>query len=254
MKSIVEKNYNSRALVEMWGDFINWRKRRQGEKGFLKRILEKNNARKVFESCLGDGCDSIYLLMEGFDVLSNDLDLEFIKKAQENARRENVKLNITSHDWRELDKYFEKENFDAVLCLGNSLTYLFAKRDQLKTLKQFYRLLKKGGILIIDERNYQYFLDNKDQILEGNFRYSGKYVYCGNRVHAHPIKITNNKVVMGYNDTTRKKKGYLILYPFGKNELLELLKRTGFKKIKQYSDFKVRHNKKADFYIYVCKK
>ena len=254
MKALIKENYNSKTLVEMWGDFIDWKKRRKGENGFLKKILEKNNARDVFESCLGDGCDSIYLIKEGFEVTSNDLDVEFIKKAQENARKENVKLNITSFDWRELEKHFEKEKFDAVLCLGNSLTYLFKKPDRLKTLKQFYKILKKGGVLVIDERNYQYFLDNKEQILGGNFIYSGKYVYCGNKVHGKPIEIKKNKVVMEYADTLRKKKGHLTLYPFWKGEMLLLLKTAGFKEIAQYSDYKKGFNQKADFYTYVCKK
>lgn len=248
-----KKKYGS-DLVEMWADFIDWQKRRKGENGFLKNTLEKNNAIAIFDSCLGDGCDSIYLIKEGFEVTSNDLDPGFIKKAQENARKENVKLHVTSFDWRKLDKHFEKEKFDAVLCVGNSLTHLFKLTDRTKTLWQFHRLLKENGILIIDERNYQYILDNKKEILGGKFRYKRKYVYCGSTVHGYPIKIANNKVVMEYNDTIRKKKAQLALYPFKKNELLKLLEKTGFRKITQYSDYKKGFDEKADFYTYVCVK
>ncbi|MBU2100486.1 class I SAM-dependent methyltransferase [Candidatus Micrarchaeota archaeon] len=254
MSSIVAENYNSKAVVNLWPDFIDWSKRRQGENGFLKKTLEKNKVNSVFDSCLGDGCDSIYLLKEGFDVTSNDFDLEFIKKAQENARKENVKLNISSFDWRELGRHYDKESFDAVLCLGNSLTYLFCKKDQLNTLRQFYKILKKDGILVIDERNYQYFLDEKDEILKGNFRYSGKFVYCGKKVHAYPIKIEKNRVVMEYSDKNKKNKGNLVLYPFRRNEMKKLLAEAGFKKIQQFSDYKKEFNPDADFYIYVCRK
>ncbi len=253
MDSFFEQNYNSVDLAEMW-TVIDWNKRRAGEKGFLKKTLEKNKVNSVFESSLGDGCDSIYLIKEGFDVTSNDLDFEFIKKAKENARKENIKLNVTSFDWRELGKHFDEKSFDSVLCLGNSLTYLFKKDNQLKVLKEFYDLIKKNGILIIDERNYQYFLDKRKEILEGNFNYSKNFVYCGNTVLAFPVEITEEKVVMQYIDNKRKKKAKLILYPFKKGELQALLKETGFNEIQVFSDYKKGFNPEADFYAYVCTK
>ncbi len=254
MKSIYEENYHSKAFVEILPDFIGWVGRRKAEGGFLKKILEKNNCRKVFESSLGDGCDSIYLLKEGFDVTSNDLDLDFIKKAQQNARNQRVKLNITSFDWRRLGTKIEKESFDAVLCLGNSLTYLFRRKDQLKTLRQFYTILKKNGVLLIDERNYQFFLDNSEKFLGENYVCRKKVVYCGEKVDAKPVFISKNKIVFEYFHKEKKIKSRLILYPFKDGELLALLKEAGFKKIQQFSDFKKGKDNKADFFTYVAYK
>ena len=167
---IHKENYNSKALVEMWADFIDWNKRRQGENGFLLNTLNKFHCQKIFDACFGDGADSIHLLKNGFNVTSNDLDNLFIQKAKENANKYNVTLNITKHDWRDLDKHFEDKSFDTVFCLGNSLTYLFEKKDQLKTLKNFLKIIKDNGILIIDERNYQSILDKREKSSrKGNF-------------------------------------------------------------------------------------
>jgi SAM-dependent methyltransferase len=253
MDDICPENYNSKILVEMWSDFIDWGKRRLGEKGFLVKQLKRFNCATVFDSCLGDGADSIYLIKGGFDVTSNDIDNLFIENAKANAARSGVALKITEFDWRELDKHFKQGRFDAVLCLGNSLTYLFKREDQLKTLKNFLFLLRDCGILIIDERNYQYFLDKREEILkEGKFRYSKKYVYCGDKVHGAPIEISEDKVRMQYTDERTGKKGYLALYPFKRNELSDLLKGAGFTKIEQFSDYKKGYNPNADFYQYVC--
>ena len=254
MSSIHPENYNSKVLVEMWGDFIDWDKRRAGENGFLLGQLKHFNCKKVFDSCLGDGADSIYLLKEGFDVVSNDLDKLFIEKAQKHAKQARIELDITEIDWLDIKKNFKPESFDAVTCLGNSLTYLFKREDQAKALKNFWFLLKKGGILIVDERNYQYLLDKKDEILNGEFCYSKKYVYCGDKVHGEPIEISEDKVRMEYTDERTGKKGYLMLYPFKRDELLNLLKETGFSKIEQYSDYKKGLNQEADFYQYVVVK
>ena len=252
--SLVEENYNSQNLVEMWREFIDWEKRRVGEDGFLVKQFKQHNIKKVFDASLGDGCDSVYLLKEGFDVTSNEIDNVFLEKARLNAKEDGVELKLTYLDWRNLDKELEEESFDAVICLGNSLTYLFKQKDQLQALDQFKRLLKKGGVLIVDERNYQYILDNKEEILKGNFKYSGDYVYCGDKVHGVPVEITDNKVKMEYTHSENGKKGYLVLYPFKRGDVKGLLEKTGFSTIQQFSDFQEGEKLEADFYQYVCVK
>jgi SAM-dependent methyltransferase len=253
MKNIQKKNYNSKVLVEMWTDFIDWKKRRKGENGFLLKQLKKHRCQKVFDACCGDGADSVHLLKNKLDVTSNDIDKLFIKKARENAKRNRVQLTVTSYDWRRLDKHFKPNSFDAILCLGNSLTYLFKKTDRLKTLYNFRRILQFGGVLIIDERNYQYMLDEQEEILKKHkFNYSGKFVYCGDKVHGAPVEISDKKVRMEYTDEQTTKRGYLVLCPFKRRELLNLLQESDFTKIEQYSDYKKGFRKTADFYQYVC--
>ena len=249
MKSLYRENYNSPTLVDFWGEFIDWKKRRKGENGTLIRILKQNNCSKVLDASLGDGCDSIYLLKEGFEVTSNEIDSLFIEKALLNARKEKVELNVTNHDWRELDAKFPEGSFDAVILLGNSLTYLFSKKDQLKTLIAFRNILREGGVLLIDERNYDYIRSHEREIMHGKFRYSGKYVYCGSKVHAKPVEIQKNKVLMQYEHENGKT-AFLALYPFKKGELKRLLKKAGFEKTTQYSDYKEGCEDNADFYQY----
>src|SRR4030042_2838084 len=252
--AVMRENYNSKNLVEMWGNLIDWKKRRKGENGFLVNQLRKHNASKIFDAALGDGCDSIYLLQQGFDVMSNEIDKVFLTKALHNAEANNTQLKISDLDWRELNKELDAEFFDAVIILGNSLTYLFTKEAQLKALEQFYRILKKGGILIVDERNYQNILDNREKILKGDFNYSGKYVYCGEKVHARPIELSDNRAKFEYADERTNKKAHLVMYPWKRGELKKLLQKTGFTSIQQYSDYSLEENPDADFYQYVCVK
>ena len=57
-----------------------------------------------------------------------------------------------------------EEGYDAIICMGNSFAHLpdyhGDNRDHVAALKQFHNLLKAGGILIIDHRNYDYILDH----------------------------------------------------------------------------------------------
>ena len=248
---------NPKDLVEIWGEFIDWDGRREGEDCFLVRQLQQHDCHKVFDSTLGDGCDTIYLRKEGFEVWSNEIDPDFERKARENAAKKHIPLEpppLTHADWRNLDREptLKAYSFDATICLGNSLTYLFDRRDQLIALEQFRRLLRPGGILIIDERNYQYWLADKDRILrEHEVRYKHRYVYIAEKVEAYPVFIDPAEVVIEYSHRDGRW-GRLHLYPFKRGEMKELLERAGFEQIEQFSDYNAEYTELADFYHYVC--
>ena len=54
------------------------------------------------------------------------------------------------------------EQFDAVICLGNSFAHLpdfeGDLRNQRRAITNFARCVKPGGFLLIDHRNYDYIL------------------------------------------------------------------------------------------------
>jgi len=195
---------NRRLLVEMWSGYVNWMRREKAENGWLIHQLNSHNCNKVFDAALGDGCDSIRLIKAGFCVTSNDVDRLFILKAVENAIKHKVQLKITNLDWRELNKKIPPQSFDAVLCLGNSFTCLFDLKSQIKAITQFHSITKNGGILLIDERNYQHILDNRRKILSGQLVSTGEPLYCGKNVHSRPIEIKKSR--SNGNSWTREQK------------------------------------------------
>ena len=136
--------------------------------------------------------------------------------------------------------------------MGNSFTYLFGKKHQLAALRQFKKLLKPDGVLLIDERNYQYMLDNSQNILRGNFRYKGANTYCGTSVHGQPISIREDKITVAYSNSEGETIGRLSFYPFKKGELHGLLEETGFDDIDQWGDFTKGENQSCDFFQYVA--
>jgi SAM-dependent methyltransferase len=243
---------NSKLLVEMWGDYIRWEQRWKTVGKWLVKQLRRHNCQKIFDSALGDGCDSIYLVKKGFDVISNDVEKLFIKKAIKNAKKYKVQLQITNLDWRELTQKIPKGTFDAVLCLGNSLTCLFEREDQIIALREFKKILKKNGILIIDERNYQLILDNRERFLKGEYSTTGKFLYCGKYVHSKPVLIREDLIKFEVFDLRSGKKAYFFVYPFKKGELQKLLFKANFRKIEKYSDYKYCDDPLASYYTYIC--
>ena len=237
-------NLNTKILANLWPDFVDYKKRSTKEIKFILSQIKDIKNPKIFDSTLGSGATSIGLKKTGKDVISNEVDSYYIRIAKEEARKQKVTLDIRSFDWRELDTKLD-DKFDVVLCLGNSLTYLFKKEDQLKTLNNLRNILKHKGKLIIDERNYPSIINN-------HYKHSKKYIYCGEKVDAKPIYVSNTMVIMEYSKG--KQKAHLVLYPFREDELYNLLKDTGFKKIKRYYDYKEKKDKDCEFITYVAEK
>ena len=242
---------NSRKLAGMWGSFVNWDRRLLAEGPFLLERLKGHGCRRVFDAALGEGGLSIFLLKNGFEVVSNELDFEFRKAAIENAKREGVGLDVTGYYWQELHRHFRQGSFDAVVCEGNSLCCEPSRAGRSKAVGNFHYLLGQEGMLEIDERNFGYILDQRKEILEGNFRYSGNFIYCGERIHAIPVKISGRSVVMQYTDGADGKRGYLNIYPFKNGELVSLIYAAGFSRVESFSDFRPGFDPNADFHMHV---
>jgi len=246
---------NSRIRADMWSDFVGWDNRRRGENGFLINKLKEHDCKKVLDIALGDGVDTIFLLQQGFEVSSNEVDSAFRQKAIENAKKDGLSIKPTSADWRELGDVYPENSFDAVICMGNSLTCLFGEENRLEALEQIRKVLKPGGMLIVDERNFQRILDNREDALAGTLHSTGKFLYTGtSKVKASFVEVNDNFVLVEYHHIETDKKAYYKAYPFKRGELQGLLQEAGFTKLQTFSDYSPNQNTDADFYEYVCVK
>jgi len=58
----------------------------------------------------------------------------------------------------------DSEGFDAILCMGNSFAHLpdvhGDQREHKRAIANFHSMLKPGGVLVIDHRNYDHILDD----------------------------------------------------------------------------------------------
>lgn len=241
----------SDILIEMIEGFEVW-KDKVGHKEFLKSTLEEISG-EILDAALGLGGDAVFLAGLGLNIVGNDIDPFAVQRAKENVRKNGVRFPITEYDWKDFHKYFNNR-FGGVLCIGNSLTYLFSRKEQLGVLGNFRNSLREEGVLIVDERNFQYMFDHSKEIRQGKFKYPGIYKLSEDHVKLVPIGISRKEVKM---QARSKQTGHVLdikFYPFKRNELLGLLRETGFSKIEQYSDYFPGFNPNADFYQYVCVK
>jgi len=258
MTRVLARNYSPEVLMEMVEGFERWKDKTKHREFLLAVLSEAQEEGRmpirasVLDAALGVGHDAIYLAREeGFDVSGNDIDGSALATAEENARKAEVSLRLSQLNWLGLRS---PEKYDAVLCVGNSLTYLFDKKARADALTNFINLLDDDRILIIDERNYQYMFDHARDIGRGRFQYPGIYARSEDDVHLTPISIRQGEVRMRARSSQTRHILDLKFYPFKRNELLGLLRETGFRKIEQYSDYVPGFNPNADFYQYVCTK
>lgn len=232
MKNGIKKGWKqySKKKVQLWDDFIDWDRRKAGESRFFVEMLRKHNVTKILDIACGSGYDSIRLSKEGFIVKSCDGSKVMIRMARENAKANGVRLDVCQCDWRNLVEKFH-ERFDAVICLGNSFTHLFSAPDRRSVLNQIYFLLNPGGVLIIDQRNYDYLQAH-------GYKSKHKYVYCSKNFTVDIVK--NEKSLIKVRYTHRNGEFFTLeLYPIKIREFQELLKHAGFS-VKTYGDFEAR--------------
>ncbi len=235
------------GFVDKWDDLIGWESRAQSENTFFIDALKERGAKKVLDAATGTGFHSIRLIQNGFEVTSVDGSPHMLSKAFENARRYDIVLRTVNADWRWLNRDIHDE-YDAIICLGNSFTHLFSERDRRKTLAEFYAALRHNGVLILDQRNY-------DAILDRGFSSKHTFYYCGENVKAEPEYVDDGLARFRYEFADDNSVYHLNMFPLRKDYTRRLMSEVGFQRIKTFGDFQeTYHQEEQDFFIHIAEK
>ena len=138
------------AVYEVMND---WPSRLAFELPFLRRALEQARARTLLEVACGGGHHAIALALEGYTVSGADLSAAMIDLARRNAAQPDVSIRFEQAGFADIGTPFNV-TFDAVLCLGNSLPHVLTEKDQLAALTAMHGRLRHGGVLVLQNLNY----------------------------------------------------------------------------------------------------
>lgn len=135
---------------------------------FLQNVVNKLGLKqkmKLIDLACGKGRHSIFLNKLGFDVTGVDLAPQSIAAARQ---FENSRLHFEVHDLRKLP--YERE-FDVALNLFTSFGYFDCDDTNQKVINEVYRILKPGGLILIDFMNVRTVLKKlvpqETKIIEG---------------------------------------------------------------------------------------
>lgn len=229
-------------FVARWDELIDWKKRAAGEGSFFTDLLLRAGACRVLDVSTGTGFHAVQLRRAGFDVVACDGSRTMFERARVNFARYRLDIPLLRLDWHCLSPELLC-TFDAVVCLGSSLCHLFDERERVEVLRRFHSLLKPGGVLLIDQRNFQ-------AILGGHFSSSGRYYYCGKsaRVTLGELSPSLCEFVYTFNDGACFR---LRVFPILPQQLRKEMAMAGFQVGKSFGDFKYVYNPmRADFIIH----
>jgi len=219
----------TRDFVSRWDELIDWDKRAAGEGSFFVDLLSKLGAETVIDVSTGSGFHAVQLHKAGFNVLACDGSPTMVERARINAKSRGLDIPILQRDWLELDPR-RLGTFDAVLCLGSSLCHVFDKYDRHWVLRRFRQLLKPGGLLVVDQRNFR-------AIRAGRFKSSGRYYYCGRNAEVSLGQVSDQlcEFIYTFSDGACYR---LQVYPILPEELKGEISEAGFFWPQSFGDFR----------------
>jgi glycine/sarcosine N-methyltransferase len=265
-----------KRLADAWEAYVDEEHRLNGAPGggsrglaaFLEDVLQGHRSGRILDAAAGIGSDSLWLIRQKIDVTANEIEAYFAVALREKFAAVGIEEpQLVRVDWRTLTDIYRGEWFEVVLVLGNSLCLVRNTDDRMRCLREFRDILKPGGILVVDERNWNYILRDRDDILSDpiqKFRYP-RVIYTGTEVRSYPVAISKDAVVLEFfeaphtrrNPTGRPKViGKIETYPIVEPSLSEMLADAAFRDVTTYSDLELRDpiDPEATFYTYTARK
>jgi D-alanine-D-alanine ligase len=118
-------------------------------------ILNMAPTDKILDLCCGQGRISLELAKRGFsNVEGVDRSHYLIQRGKTQAKKEGLSIKFKEGDARKLR--YAPDTFDVVMILGNSFGYFETVEDDMRVIKEVFRVLKPWGKVLIDVTDGEY--------------------------------------------------------------------------------------------------
>jgi 2-polyprenyl-3-methyl-5-hydroxy-6-metoxy-1,4-benzoquinol methylase len=228
--------------------FVNWPERLKLELPFLEAWLATIDAgsdagsvaggrpKRVLDAACGTGMHAIELARRGYSVAGADLSAGMIERAAANARAAGVRVDFRVAGFGELAGTFS--DFDALLCLGNSLPHILTLEELAAVLGDFFACLRPGGLVLVQNRNFDAVLASRERWMPPEGRQIGDQEWLFLRFYDFDQDglITFHVVTLARQGETgwQQKDASTRLYPLRAEELVRIVEVAGFQQISRY--------------------
>lgn len=137
---------------------------------------------RVLDCAAGTGQLAVGLARRGFEVVASDASPGMVERTARLAAERGAAVRAVTCPWENLDPDGLGGSFDAVFCVGNSLTHAGGRTARRIALQRMASLLRGGGLLVLTSRNWELIrqratgLEIADQMVERHGR-QGLVVY-----------------------------------------------------------------------------
>jgi len=157
------------AFSSDYDRFINWNNRLAFELPFIQNQLAglgSLSSLNILDAACGTGMHALALARLGCRMTGADLSQGMIERARANAAAADLPVSFLQAGFGQLSTALPPRSFDALLCLGNSLPHLLTPSDLAAALRDFARVLRPGGLLLIQNRNFDAVMARRERWME----------------------------------------------------------------------------------------
>jgi D-alanine-D-alanine ligase len=242
-----------RVKKDWWKDFFNSiylitdarsvgnAKLTSREVDLIEKILNLDRTDRILDLFGGQGRHSIELAKRGYRDLSVvDYSDYLINLGRKLAKREKLKINFYQGDAR--CTKLADGNYSAIIVMANSFGYFCEERENLRVLKEIYRLLKVKGRLLLDLANPEY---TKNSLRPVSWHRIGADIGVFRKREIRNNLIKTREIVISQRKGLLRDGSYCERI-YDKTRITQLLKKIGFKNIKIINKLSF-HKKKQDY-------
>ena len=200
---------------------------------YFKSLFSKRKIKDILDCSCGTGQMTIPLMKLGYNVTGSDINPKMLNQAKKNAAQEDLVGNFIKSDFCELPKNINRE-FDLVMNTGNSLADV--KNSSIsKAILSMDAVLKPGGILYIDSRNWEIITQRQQR-----FYLSNPIIRDKGRINILQVwdYLKNGSMTFNYllseeieNRIVSKRQFYTHHYPFKLKDIVSVLEKLEYQKI-----------------------
>jgi 2-polyprenyl-3-methyl-5-hydroxy-6-metoxy-1,4-benzoquinol methylase len=202
---------------------------------FIAKLHSSLRGLKVLDVGCSTGSLAMKLAEKGAIVDAIDFDKEMIEQAKAKAASCSFDVKFEAMDMLCIEKNYKPESFDSMVCFGNTLVHLSNHNEIESFFKQVYSLLKPNGRFSFQILNYSHIINKKlaqlPLIDNEHIRFERYYEYDNLPYINFDTKLTvkaNSEII---NNSIK-------LLAIQLDDLLALLKKSGFQNIEYFSNFK----------------
>ena len=231
------------VLSQDYDRFVNWKNRLAFEIPFIEKQIaalegSKTQPLDILDTACGTGMHAIALAQRGHRVSGADLYDEMVQVSRRNAENADVNVRFSTAAFGELASVFGENAFDMVFCLGNSLPHLLSAEALITALRDFAACLRPGGMVLIQNRNFDAVMQQRDRWMEPQVHREGSVEWIFQRfydflpeglIHFNIVTLKNNGAGGWVSSVVSTS-----LRPQLQAELAAELLHAGFERIRNY--------------------